>query len=243
MSDFKIFDFIKFYCNGQEYFGRVVRVSAQKLSVLENNSLDNYTVDKKDAEVIRPVCLDSETFRKFARYEIGLSDLVDNNAYEVLSFEGSYDVSLEDLLCVLKKVVRNDIDDEVFLNDWYCFFEPVLFDLSYDESEFFYNRNTVLSHVTESLSSFFNFGLDTDIPELITVIENFLEDENKPALMRRYPHFAKTLLLTDLNDDSALNIASEDEAVLYKRFAEELCEKGADEGLIAVGYGCYTLSA
>ncbi len=239
MADFKQGDHVVFFVDGEEHFGTVESVFPKFLAVSDSYDFETYHAPKEDVSLLPFIYLDEKEFRKFARYEITLQDLISHTLTEIIVNRDHYVITLEDILCVVRKLIRENIEPVVFYEEWLFYFEDIISADLYDVDNVFYNRNTILGNVAEAFSDMLYIKKHVDLTEIETAILNYLEDENKPLSQRRYPDYCKAQLLSALSDDSALENASEDEAVLYKCFAEELCEKGIKEGLNAVGYGCY----
>lgn len=240
MTDFKIDDIVKFTVDDIEYYGKVTNVTPKRITVYDLDDYDNHTVSKEKAVLVEPVYLDKDTYQKFARYEITLQDIIKDNVPENIINKDNYKITLEDLCCALNKLYSEITDIEKFDTEWFEYFIYVLPETTYEnEPDFFYNRNTAVSEIYEAIEDFVFYETEYDFNEAFINLKNFLEDESKPILERRYSEAAKIKLLFSLREDSSLNIAREEEAQLYKIFAQELAEKGNRNGLEAVGYGCY----
>ncbi len=240
MTDFKIDDIVKFTVEDVEYYGRVTNVTSKKISVCDLDEYDEYIISKDKAVFVEPVYLNKDTYQKLARYEITLPDVIKANVVENIVNVDNYIVTLEDIYCALKKFCGKTIDIDKFDTEWFEYFNYVLQETTYEnEPDFFYNRNAVLSKTADALMELVFYDFEEDFTDAFIALGNFLEDESKSVSERRYPEWAQVDLLYSLKDNCSLNIASDEEAELYKKFAEELAEKGNKQGLLAVGYGCY----
>lgn len=238
MSEFKINDIVTFSQNGRYTYGRVVKVTEKRLTVFDFGIFDETVISKEKAKPVPPIPLGRETYKKLARYEITLTDVVKNNIPESIVNAGNYTVTISDLLCVLKKLRAEKIDFETFGYEWFYYFDDVLSETEYENTDNdYYNENTVLEEIHDCLLFFEDYEINFD--KLIGDVETFLSDKNKPLLKRRFTENAKIDLVRSLNDDTNLEMATEDEVTLYTKFAKELCEKNNREGLLAVGYGSY----
>lgn len=240
MPDFKTNDIVKFTVKGQEYYGKVEKVTPTKLTVSDLEDYETHVLSKEKATRLEPVLLDEETYKKFAQYEITVQDIIKDNVVERIVNKDNYVITLEDIFCVIKKLIGEMHDKERFINEWFCYFYDVLVNTEYrgvDNS--FYNRNILLGEVLQALMDYAFFDFDFGFDKEYTELQHFFEDERKPLINRRYPRYAKINLLLQLENENSLNCASEEEVALYKKFALELCEVGDERGLLAVGYGSY----
>lgn len=241
MTDFKVNDIVKFIAGGYRYFGKITKVTAKKIYVYDFDEYNDYAVSKENAVLVEPVRLDRHTYRKFARYEITLQDVMEDNFVENIINEDNYIVTPEDVLCALKKFINEIKDIDLFYDQWLCYFSELL---SNTESETvdneFYNDNIVLDRIYGMLVLLDVIDAsNTECEKIIKELEKYLEDKEKPLLKRRYPEYAKENLLNLLNEEINLNNVSDELVELYKRFAQELCERKNILGLLAVGYGSY----
>lgn len=240
MTDFVIGDIVKYRRANKCGFGCIRDVTPKKLKIYDFDESEHVIVSKLCAEILPPILLDKERYSKLARYEITLQDIVKDNVWQNIVNVDDYRITLEDLLCVLKKIVSCDIDENRFMQEWFCMFDEAVENISKNEKENrFYDRTVVMEDVFVNFMYWTYYGVGINFELLIDEIETFSEDENKPLKERRFPESAKLSLIRLLNDDVNLNNASEDEILLYKQFAVEFCENEDIDGLSAVGYGCY----
>lgn len=240
MTDFKENDIVKFNVDRTEYYGKVMHVTPKKITVCDLDDYDEYTIKKDKAVLLEPIYLTKDTYRKLARYEITLQDIIKDNVAENIVNVDNYIITLEDIYCALNKFSNETINTETLAIEWFDYFNYVLQETTYEnEPDFFYNRNRVLSDISDALMNLIFYDFEEDFKDAFIALGNFLEDENKSVSERRYPERAQIDLLYSLKDNSSLNLASNEEAELYRLFADELAEKGNRYGLSAVGYGCY----
>ena len=82
MTDFKIDDIVKFTVDDIECYGKVTNVTPKRITVYTLDDYDDYTVSKENAVLVEPIYLDKDTYQKFARYEITLQDIIEDNVPE-----------------------------------------------------------------------------------------------------------------------------------------------------------------
>ncbi len=240
MTEFQVGDIVKYRLGGKHGVGRVQYVTPKKVRILDVNNYDEWVVSKDCVQILPKSFLNKETFVKFARYETTVEEVSECGYPENIVNAEEYQITLEDLLCVLEKVISQSIDSTTLSDEWFCYFDEVIENSeSEDADNSFYNRNTVMLKIAEALRMWVWVDIEPDLEAIVKEVHEFLEDENKPLTERRFPDYAKLHLLEMLDSDSALNLASEDEVLLYERFAEDLCRSGNVEGLEAVCYGCY----
>ena len=89
--------------------------------------------------------LNKSEYQKLARYELTLTDIAEDDIFYNIQNADNYQITLEDLLCVLKKIQKENIDPDTCYEEWYDYFADILESTEYEETDnIFYNRNTVL---------------------------------------------------------------------------------------------------
>lgn len=240
MPDFKIDDIVKFVVDGCQYYGKVTKVTQKKIYVYDLYEYNNYSVAAEKAVLVEPVYLDKEKYRKLARYEITVQDIIEDKVIDVIVNKDNYIITLEDILCTLKKFVNEVKDRELFYIQWLCYFVREIMEVEYatDENEF-YNDNIVLNRIKDAFVNDVFDDSDCDYETEVKNLERYLGDKNKPLTKRYYPEYAKVNLLKLFEEEGILNNADNETVELYKRFAKELCERKNHLGLKTVGYGSY----
>lgn len=240
MAEFKIDDIVKYSFDGIPGYGIVTKVTSKKISVYDFDDEDTVTILKNQAAVLPPIMLNKGEYQKLARYELTLTDIAEDNIFYNIQNADNYQITLEDLLCVLKKIQKENIDPDTFYEEWYDYFADILESTEYEETDnIFYNRNTVLEEIIFAFYILDTYENNPMLKELTAEVETYLKDESKPLSERNFPVGAKLSLLHMLNNNDALNAADEETARLYKKFAQELYKKDEILALDAVGYGSY----
>lgn len=238
MTDFVNGDIVKYRFGGEIRVGEVSKITAKRVEILDCESCDYVTVPKESIETFENIVLDKKTFSKLARYEITLKDLAEDYRYREIENADKYKITLEDLLCVLKKIVFKNISRFDFGEDWLAFFDKLPKECL-EESNCFYGRAEMSSDIIDNLEFWVYQNFDINFKLLIDDVKRFLEDEKKPLRKRCFKENAKKMLLLKMQNDLYLNSASEDECKLYKQFVLEFSKQGDIEALEALGYGCY----
>lgn len=240
MTEFQIGDIVKYRFVGKCGVGCVQCVTPKKVRILDLDNYEEWMMSKDCAQILPKSFINKETFVRFARYETTAEEVSECGYWQNIVNAEGYQITLEDLLCVLEKVISQSIDSITLSDEWFCYFDEVLENSEAEGVDnSFYNRNTVMTKIGEELRMWVLADIEPDLSAIVKEVHEFLEDENKPLTERRFPDYAKLRLLRMLDSDGALSLASEDEVLLYKRFAEDLCRSGNVEGLEAVCYGCY----
>lgn len=152
--------------------------------------------------------LNKGEYQKLARYELTLTDIAEDNIFYNIQNADNYQITLEDLLCVLKKIQKENIDPDTFYEEWYDYFADILESTEYEETDnIFYNRNTVLEEIIFAFYILDTYENNPMLKELTAEVETYLKDESKPLSERNFPVGAKLSLLHMLNNNDALNAA------------------------------------
>lgn len=251
MSKFKTNDLVKYKTHGQIRYGKIVLINEKELIV--KSWYAPYTTDAVSigsATLLPKVFLDESTFKKLVRYELTLKDVLSDNIVPSIVNASEYRMTVEDYICVLKKILSQKIDTDTFYYDLFEYFkESTPYNMHSPADNRIYNRNTVIMRTHNALLDWIDYEYYDDfedrdddfalIKSLLQDAEAFLEDEHKPLISRRLPHDIKLNLLNTYEDSDKLNTATQEEVELYKKVAQELCGENDVSGLLAVGYGCY----
>lgn len=252
MSEFKINDYVKYKARGQICYGKIISINKKELAVEAqyDGSLTKDTVSIESATLLPKVFLDENTFKKLVCYELTLEDVLSDNVISNIINTSDYRMSVEDYICVLKKILSQKIDPDTFYHELFEYFEEATpYNMHAPADNKIYNRNTVIMRTHNVLTDWTNYEYYNDsededydftpIEDLLHDAEAFLEDEHKPLISRRIPHDRKLYLLDMYEDSAKLNTAKQEVVELYKKTAQELCDKNDVNGLLAVGYSCY----
>lgn len=235
---FKIGDKVKVFYDDKQQFGEIKKINAKSVRIFLYDEYETITFKNEDVILLPDVLVGYDEFAEFARLEKTVYDFVGEDGFHccIINQDG-YEITPSDLISVLDKIEKNSISSEEFYWQWFCYFD-YLAELEY-HNEGIYSDDDVLRHFAVEISDWTVHNFDIDFNSLKNEIQNYIEDKNKPITECRYPDYIKNRFLIKYDSDSALNNVSEEHALLYKIFAEELCEKGEKQGLLAVGYGCY----
>lgn len=236
---FKVGDKVKVDYDGEWQFGEIEKVNTKSVRVFLYDEYETVTFKNEDVTLLQDISVGYEDFSKFARFEKTVSDFVGEDGYSgCIRNNDYYEITPLDLISVLNKIEETNMSADEFYKQWFCYFVDELTVLECNDDEI-YSDDDVLRHFADEMSAWTVQDFTIDFKSLKNEIRHYVEDKNKPINEHRYPDYVKNRFLIKYNSDCALNNASEEAALLYKLFAEELCEKGEKQGLLAVGYGCY----
>ena len=108
--------------------------------------------------------------------------------------------------------------------------------------EFLPDRGDKIADIIAWFNDIFEYECDEfykELDENISMLENYLEDEDKPIEERRYDDGEKTHFISSMDNDEKMKKASTRELEIYRKFVGELCEKDNITALRCLGYGCY----
>lgn len=245
-NEYNIGDTVEYEKDGEIFYGEIEKIDGNKIYVTDFCSEKEICLEKENVKVIPPVYVDAQTFKKFVRYEIGLSDLNGGNIYRKIINKDNYTFTPDDVLCAVKKWFYEEKDDEKFICEWFGYFELNFIEADTDvqiSNEYtdnnIYIQKIILNMLYEMLEEILLFKTDVNISAAIRDMEIFLEDSDKPLSRRRIPDYAKEHFLEITDRTERLKIADEETVALYRKFALELCEKDNTVALNSVGYGSY----
>lgn len=236
---FKIGDKVKVDYDGEWQFGEIEKVNSKSVRVFLYDEYETVAFKNKDILLLQDVPVRYEEFSRFVRFEKTVSNFVGEDGYPLCIInKDNYEITPLDLISVLNKIEEMNMSADEFHEQWFCYFGDELVELEYNDDKI-YSDDDVLRHFADEMSAWIVQDFTIDFKSLKNEIRHYIEDKNKPITERHYPDYIKNRFLIKYNSDYALNNASEEATLLYKLFAEELCEKGEKQGLLAVGYGCY----
>lgn len=236
---FKVGNKVKVDYDGEWQFGEIEKVNTKSVHIYLYDEYETVTFKNEDVTLLQDIPVGYEGFAKFARFEKAVSDFVGEDGYPLCIInKDNYEITPLDLISVLNRIEETDMSADEFHEQWFCYFGDEFAELEYNDDEI-YSDDDVLRHFADEMSAWTVQDFNIDFNSLKNEIQYYIEDKNKPKAERRYPDYIKNRFLITYNSDYVLNNASEELALLYKLFAEDLCEKGEKQGLLAVGYGCY----
>ena len=255
MYDFKQGDTVTFLLNRKECHGFIQKIGKNIASVWIEELNEARRIPIERLTYVAPVLLNTEQTQKLCRYEIKWSELIAGHPdYVDVCLEAPYMMTFEDMLAAARNIMASGDDNETVREEWYY----PLYDLMFESGENILFENTpsdvemleflpdrdqvfrdlfytVLDEITDSDAD----PVCETIAEVITRIENFIADEKRPVLERKYSDADKESYICLLGNDDRLKKATELELTVYRIFVEDLIPKDNHTALRCKGYGCY----
>ena len=255
MYDFKQGDTVTFLFNRKECHGFIQKIGKNIASVWIEELNEARRIPIERLTYVAPVLLNTEQTQKLCRYEIKWSELIAGHPdYVDVCLEAPYMMTFEDMLAAARNIMASGDDNETVREEWYY----PLYDLMFESGENILFENTpsdvemleflpdrdqvfrdlfytVLDEITDSDAD----PVCETIAEVITRIENFIADEKRPVLERKYSDADKESYICLLGNDDRLKKATELELTVYRIFVEDLIPKDNHTALRCKGYGCY----
>ena len=255
MYDFKQGDTVTFLLNRKECHGFIQKIGKKNASVWIEELYEERKIPIERLTNVAPILLNTEQIQKLCRYEIKWSELIAGHPdYVPVCLEKPYTMTFEDMLAAARSIMNSGDDNETVREEWYCPLYDLMFDSGEDilfedtpsdveMLEFLPDRQqvfrdlfyTVLDEITDSDAG----PICESIAEVITRIEHFTADEQRPILERDYSDAEKEHYIRMLGNDDRLKKATELELTVYRIFVENLIPKDNLTALRCKGYGCY----
>ena len=228
---------VKVFYGRDFFFGKIIRVNKKTVVVNIPEIYQDVTCGFDDVTLLNDVYVNKRNYRKFCRFEIGISDLVGEDGYpQCIVTTDEPELTLSDIICVLNRIIETDMEESTFFLEWFWYFE---------EKMMFSYSNDVLSqkyYIDYIFEEFRNWCDCSDKPDFVKLrddAQNYISNALKPVSERVYPEMVeKDFLIKHMNEGTE-NMLNDSEVALYKTIAEKLCRRGVKEGIEAVAYGCY----
>ena len=268
MSEPKTGDKVKYLKRNKEYYGRIVRLTAKYAVIFNDDSWENTNVSVDKLEMIPPYYLTAEQVKKFIRFEEKWSVITEEaDKHADVFFKEPYRMTTDDILTAMRNIKKHEYDSDTIYDEWYKhlyhyfykydeYYDGFGFGLEFEDEviileetpddvemvSFLPDRGDKIAEIIAWLNDIFEYSSDEfykELDENISMLENYLEDEDKPIEERRYDDSEKTHFISSMDNDDKLKKATEKELEIYRKFVGELCEKDNITALRCLGYGCY----
>ena len=237
MHNFQVNDYVKWEQDGSIQVGKIVAVNKTSANIfMDYDWVERVPFSK--LTYLPPIRLEKDEYLSIIRLDSDILKVLGDNVIENIINVDGYEITVEDFLAALQKILVGDFDEDIFYA-WSEFIGYALASKGTDTNTDIYTEKDVLRSMhTYIYHPWSGFNAE-QIPAAIEEGTIFLEDKNKPFLERRYPLYIKERLIEALENDAVMNEATDEHIALYRLFAEELAEANNIYGLNAVGYGCY----
>ena len=268
MSGLKTGNKVKYFKRNKEYYGRIVRLTAKYAVIFNDDSWENTNVSVDKLEMIPPYYLTAEQVKKFIRFEEKWSVITEEaDKHADVFFKEPYRMTTDDILTAMRNIKKHEYDSDTIYDEWYKhlyhyfykydeYYDGFGFGLEFEDEviileetpddvemvSFLPDRGDKIAEIIAWLNDIFEYSSDEfykELDENISMLENYLEDEDKPIEERRYDDSEKTHFISSMDNDDKLKKATEKELEIYRKFVGELCEKDNITALRCLGYGCY----
>lgn len=237
MHNFQVNDYVKWEQDGSIQAGKIIAVNKTSANIfMDYDWVERVPFSK--LTYLPPIRLEKEEYLPIIRLNSDILKVLGDNVIENIINVDGYEITVEDFLAALKKILADGFDEYKFYA-WCEFIGHELALQDTDANTDIYTEKDVLRSMHTYIYHPWSGFKAEQIPAAIEEGTIFLEDKNKPFLKRRYPLYIKERLIEDLENDAVMNEADDNRIALYRLFAEELAEANNIYGLNAVGYGCY----
>lgn len=249
-------DVVRFTVRKQVCYGDVIRVGKKTALVWDFAYNEERKLPLERLEYVPPVVLTQEQLRRLCRYEIGWSDLYGSDLMDFAEIRADqpYTITVDDVFAAMCNIRQRLSENGTVHDDWYNALCHLIYNTKivvFEDSPADVETVRFLPSRKDGLDWLFSycgpiaeiFDEDLDIQEAARSIEStlseMLENERRPVLERDYTDEEKAYYLENMWKDETVRFASDTERTLYRKFAEELCEKENVTALRCKGYGCY----
>lgn len=197
-----------------------------------------------------PVTLSVSDLRKFSRFEIRYSELKQGRTFADIEIPETYQIVPEDL----KEAVLNfrkyglsedEFGDEYFWKLWDEIYNGVEIETALngptddDETSPVPDQYSVFSNAWEVFLQKYEYCMENvSLDDVITEVQIWEENKNKPLSEREYTHAQKKDFLSFWNDDRLVS-ADEETKAAYRKILDSLCDENDLEALKTKAYACY----
>lgn len=245
--------FVSWKSGGKTFYGNVVSVDGDAALIdmyCNNHWGEKRTVPAAKLKYEPPVVLTADALRRFSRFEITFAELMQNRLYAEVETVGTYQITPEDLKIAVenyrsKGISEDDFAREYFWPLWedaYCLagVESVL-DRSDDcrETGWIPDQYSVFSNAWNIFLEVLDYGEeDTSLDEVITEVQIWLDNKDKPVSEREFSYRQKWDILNYWNN-RRLETADSEVKAIYRKVLDSLCADNDKRALKKKAYACY----
>lgn len=197
-----------------------------------------------------PVILTVDALKRFSRFEITYTELMQNRVYAEIEIPETYQITPEDLKTAVenyhrKGITEEDFGDEYFWPLWDDIYNGVEIETAWNgpESErkkdWIPDQYRVFSHAWDILLRVFEYGeKNTSLDDVIAEVQIWLDNKDKPLLEKEFSKEQKWDILRYW-DDQSLESAGPEVKIVYRKVLDSLCEENDTGALKKKAYACY----
>ncbi len=197
-----------------------------------------------------PVVLTADALRSFSRFEITYSELMQNRVFAEIEIPETYQITPEDLKAAVENYHRKDITEEKFGEEyfwplWDDIYNGVEIETALNgpdgqrEKGWIPDQYRVFSHAWGVFLAVFEYGEEnTSLDDVITEVQIWLDNKDKPLLEKEFSKEQKWDILRYWNDER-LESADSEAREVYRKALDSLCEENDTGALKTKAYACY----
>ena len=193
--------------------------------------------------------LSVEALRRFARFEISFTELMNNRKLAPIEIPEPYQIIPEDLMAAVENYHRKGISekefgDEYFWPLWDEIYNGVGIETAMDgpddyKAGWIPDQYSVFSNAWDVLTRAFEYGYDdVSLDEVITEVQTWLDNRDKPLAEQEFTRDQKWVIL-DYWSNERLESADAEAKAVYRKVLDSLCEENDIGALMKKAYACY----
>ena len=212
---------------------------------------EEQTVSKSVLQYEPPVTLSLEELKKFSRFEIRYAELKHDRTFADIEVPEPYQIVPEDLKTAVMNYHKYGIDEGTFASEyfwplWDEIYDGVGFETALNgpddedsENRPVPNQYTVFSSAWEVFLQKFEYNTkNVDLDDVITEVQTWEDNRDKPFSEREYSREQKRSFLDHWDDDRLVS-ASDDIKAAYRKILDSLCDEDDKDALKTKAYACY----
>lgn len=253
----KIGDVVSWKSGNKLFYGHVMETEGD--SALVDMFCPNHWGEERSILLSKlryepPVAVTREDLRRFCRFEITYTQLMQHRSYAEMLAPERYGMTLGDLKAAVAGFLASGADNDTFADEYFWplwdgnngIDDATGFWSAYDRPDDdtctetgLPDQYSVFSDVWEILDYRFGYGeKETDLNEVIRIIDLWEKNSGKPIAEWELTKQQKMQFIRFWNDD---RLRSADDAIrtLYRKTLDGLCEENDIEALRVKAYACY----
>ena len=247
-------DLVSWISEGETLYGRVNRINSKTALIdleVPGRWGERISVPLAGLVYEPTIIIEKEELRRFARFEIGYTELKHGKPYADIDIPESYLITLEDLKEAVINCRRRGIDEkdfgfEYFWPLWEDIYGGVDIETALNgpddvptETLPVPNQYTVFSTAWDILLEKYEYETENiDLDDVIKEVQTWEDNRDKLYAEREYTEAQKHDFLNHWNDDR-LEYSDEDIKEAYRKILDGLCQKDDIKALKIKAYACY----
>ena len=233
-------------------YGSVLSVIGESALIemrCDDHWYEERTVSLRRLKYEPPEVLSFEALRQFSRFEITFTELKHNRVFADIEIPKPYQITPEDLKATVenfhaKGISEKEFGDEYFWPLWDEIYNGVGFEIAMDgpddyEKSGIPDQYSVFSNAWDVFIRVFEYGEeDAGLDEVITEVQTWLDNKDKPLAEREFSREQKWDILRFWND-RRLESADNDIKNVFRSVLDSLCEENDTGALKKKAYACY----